>query len=63
MGVCTRCIVEKRLPRNLDEVANVTRVSEYRYLADELSLGMKPADPEEFVPRFASDLGVPAEMH
>jgi len=49
-------------PRSLDEVTSVSRVDKdeiartYRYIARELSLEIKPADPEQYVPRFASDL-------
>ena len=56
-----------QVPRSIDEVARVSRVDEdeferaYRYVVRELSLEIQPADPEEYVPRFASDLGVPKE--
>jgi transcription initiation factor TFIIB len=49
-------------PRSLDEIANVSRVEKdeiartYRYVVRELGLEVKPADPESYVPRFASDL-------
>ncbi len=49
-------------PRSLDELTGVSRVEKdeiartYRYIARELSLEIKPADPEQYVPRFASDL-------
>ena len=49
-------------PRSLDELTGVSRVDKdeiartYRYIARELSLEIKPADPEQYVPRFASDL-------
>ena len=49
-------------PRSLDELTGVSRVDKdeiartYRYVARELSLEIKPADPEQYVPRFASDL-------
>jgi len=52
-------------PRSLDELTGVSRVDKdeiartYRYIARELSLEIKPADPEQYVPRFASDLGSP----
>ena len=55
------------VPRSIDEVARVSRVDEetferaYRYLVRELSLEIEPADPAEYVPRFASDLGVSDE--
>jgi len=54
-------------PRSLDEVTSVSRVEKdeiartYRYVARELSLEIKPADPEQYVPRFASELGLSDE--
>jgi transcription initiation factor TFIIB len=54
-------------PRSLDEVANVSRVEKdeiartYRYVIRELGLEVQPADPEQYVPRFASELGLPEE--
>ena len=56
-----------QVPRSIDEVARVSRVEEdeferaYRYVVRELSLEIQPADPEEYVPRFASDLEIPKE--
>ena len=49
-------------PRSLDEIATVCRVEKmeltrtYRYVVRELGLEVKPADPESYVPRFASEL-------
>src|SRR6056297_3689696 len=54
-------------PRSLDELTGVSRVEKdeiartYRYVARELSLEIKPADPEQYVPRFASELGLSDE--
>ncbi|WP_411962963.1 transcription initiation factor IIB [Haloferax sp. YSMS24] len=54
-------------PRSLDEITNVSRVEKdeiartYRYVVRELKLEIKPADPEQYVPRFASDLGLSDE--
>jgi len=54
-------------PRSLDEVARVSRVEKdeiartYRYVIRELGLEVRPADPEQYVPRFASELGLPEE--
>ncbi|MDZ5811236.1 transcription initiation factor IIB [Halorubrum sp. AD140] len=54
-------------PRSLDEIAAVSRVEKdeiartYRYVARELKLEIQPADPESYVPRFASDLGLSDE--
>jgi len=50
------------VPRSLDEVSGISRVEKseiartYRYVVRELNLEVKPADPESYVPRFASDL-------
>jgi transcription initiation factor TFIIB len=55
------------VPRSLDEVAGVCRVEKdeiartYRYVARELGLEIAPADPESYVPRFASDLELSEE--
>jgi len=55
-------------PRSLDEITAVSRVDKdeiartYRYVARELSLEIQPADPESYVPRFASDLDLPEEV-
>lgn len=49
-------------PRSIDEVAAVSRVEEmefkraYRYIVRELALAVKPADPQQYVGRIASDL-------
>ncbi|ESP89661.1 transcription initiation factor IIB [Candidatus Halobonum tyrrellensis] len=49
-------------PRSLDEITGVSRVDKdevartYRYVVRELNLEIQPADPESYVPRFASDL-------
>jgi transcription initiation factor TFIIB len=54
-------------PRSLDEIANVSRVEKgeiartYRYVVRELKLEIEPADPEQYVPRFASDLDLSDE--
>jgi transcription initiation factor TFIIB len=55
-------------PRSLDEISAVSRVDKdeiartYRYVVRELSLEIQPADPESYVPRFASDLDLPEEV-
>jgi len=55
------------VPRSLDEVARVSRVDDmefkrtYRYIVRELGLEVEPADPESYVPRFASDLALSDE--
>ncbi|WP_254534593.1 transcription initiation factor IIB [Halomarina litorea] len=54
-------------PRSLDEVTMVSRIDKmeltrtYRYVVRQLNLEIKPADPESYVPRFASDLGMSDE--
>ncbi|MFB6102784.1 MAG: transcription initiation factor IIB family protein [Haloplanus sp.] len=54
-------------PRSLDEIATVSRVDKmeltrtYRYVVRELKLEVKPADPEQYVPRFASELDLSEE--
>ena len=55
------------VPRSLDEVAGVSRVEKseiartYRYVVRELGLEVAPADPESYVPRFASELDLSEE--
>jgi transcription initiation factor TFIIB len=55
-------------PRSLDEITAVSRVEKdeiartYRYIVRELNLEIKPADPESYVPRFASDLDLSDEV-
>ncbi len=73
-GVSTACVYAAArmagVPRSLDEIAEVSRVEKseiartYRYVVRELSLEVRPADPEQYVPRFASslDLSDEAEM-
>jgi transcription initiation factor TFIIB len=54
-------------PRSLDEIERVSRVDKmeltrtYRYVVRELKLEIEPADPEQYVPRFASDLDLSDE--
>ncbi|MFB6106292.1 MAG: transcription initiation factor IIB family protein [Halobacteriaceae archaeon] len=70
-GVATAAIYaaarQMDTPRSLDEVVAVTRVDEmefkrtYRYVVRELDLPVKPADPQQFVGRVASDLDVDDE--
>ncbi|MUV86203.1 transcription initiation factor IIB 2 [Natronomonas sp. CBA1123] len=54
----------EQLPRSIDELTAVSRVGEvefkraYRYLNRELQLEVQPPDPNEYLPRFASELGV-----
>jgi transcription initiation factor TFIIB len=50
--------------RTIDELLGVSRIERkelmktYRYLLHELNLEVAPADPREYLPRFASDLDV-----
>ncbi|MEF8789713.1 MAG: transcription initiation factor IIB [Haloarculaceae archaeon] len=70
-GVATAAVYaaarQAGVPRSLDEVEMVSRVDKmeltrtYRYVVRELGLEIKPADPESYVPRFASDLGLSDE--
>ena len=70
-GVSTSCVYaaarQAGVPRSLDEIGDVSRVEKsevartYRYVVRELSLEVKPADPESYVPRFASGLGLSDE--
>ncbi|MDG5776041.1 transcription initiation factor IIB [Haloarculaceae archaeon H-GB1-1] len=52
------------VPRTLDEFETVSRVEQkefaraYRYVARELGLAVEPADPLEYLPRLASQLGL-----
>ena len=70
-GVSTSCVYAAArmagVPRSLDEIADVSRVKKseiartYRYVVRELSLEVRPADPEQYVPRFASSLELSEE--
>jgi len=71
-GVATAALYaacrQEGIPRSLDEVAEVARVEQkeigrtYRYIAQELSLGLEPVDPVQYVPRFCSELGLSEEV-
>jgi transcription initiation factor TFIIB len=70
-GVATSAVYaaarQAGVPRSLDEIADVSRVEKseiartYRYVVRELGLEVAPADPESYVPRFASALGLSDE--
>ncbi|WP_224332559.1 transcription initiation factor IIB [Haloprofundus halobius] len=70
-GVATACVYAAArmagVPRSLDEIADVSRIEKsevartYRYVVRELKLEVKPADPEQYVPRFASSLDLSEE--
>ena len=55
-------------PRSLDELAEVSRIDRvvlmraYRYVARELGLEISPADPLEYLPRFASELDLSEDV-
>ena len=55
---CRRC----GIPRTLDEVAEVSRVTKkevgrtYRFLSRKLDIKLQPTSPVDYVPRFASEL-------
>ncbi len=63
-AACRMC----KVPRTLDEIAEVSRVDRkeigrtYRFLARELGLKLTPTSPIDYVPRFASELGLPGEV-
>lgn len=71
-GVATSCLYaacrQEGIPRSLEEVAEVSRVERkeigrtYRYVSQSLGLDMKPVDPQEYVPRFCSDLDLSEEV-
>lgn len=56
------------ISRSLDEMAEVSRVSRkefrqtYQHLLTELSLEIPPANPNEYIPRFCSNIGLPNEI-
>jgi transcription initiation factor TFIIB len=58
---------ESKIPRTLDEIAEVSRVSKkeigrsYRFIARELMIHLRPTSPIDYVPRFGSDLGLSGE--
>jgi transcription initiation factor TFIIB len=59
-AACRRC----QVPRTLDEIAEVSRVSKkevgrtYRFLTRELHIRLPPTSPIDYVPRFASELNL-----
>lgn len=70
-GVATACVYaagrQAGTPRSLDEVAAVSRIEPrefkrtYRYIVRELGLAVEPAEPEHYLPRFISELGLSDE--
>ena len=63
-AACRRC----KVPRTLDEIAEVSRVTKkevgrtYRFLTRELNIKLPPTSPVDYVPRFASELGLSGEV-
>ena len=63
-AACREC----KVPRTLDEIAEVSRVGKkeigrsYRFIARELLIHLHPTSPADYVPRFASDLGLSGEV-
>ena len=63
-AACRRCEV----PRTLDEVASSSNVTKkdvgrtYRFLARELNIKLAPTSPADYVPRFASKIGLSNEV-
>lgn len=57
----------QRVPRTMAEIAEEADVSErdlgktYRYVARELDLRIVPVNPEDFIPRYSSKLGISGE--
>ena len=62
-AACRRCNV----PRTLDEIAKASHVSKkvvgrtYRFLARELKIKLAPTSPADYVPRFATNIGLSNE--
>ena len=71
-GVATGCLYaacrKEGIPRSLEEISEVSRVERkeigrtYRYVSQELGLEMRPVDPQAYVPRFSSELGLSDEV-
>lgn len=62
-AACRRC----DLPRTLEEIAEVSKVGKkeigrtYRFLSRELNIKLPPTSPADYVPRFASKIGLSSE--
>lgn len=62
-AACREC----KVPRTLDEIADVSRVSKkeigrsYRFIARELLIHLRPTSPTDYIPRFGSELGLSGE--
>jgi len=59
---------KQEVPRTLEEVAEEVPIKKrklgkaYRHTARELDMKIKPGRPEDFIPRYASELGLPGEV-
>ena len=62
-AACREC----KVPRTLDEIAEVSRVTKkeigrsYRFIARELLIHLRPTSPNDYIPRFGSELGLSGE--
>lgn len=62
-SIYTACRIHD-VPRTLDEIADVSKIAKkrigryYRFLTRELNIKLKPTSPSDYVPRFASKLGL-----
>lgn len=62
-AACRRCNV----PRTLDEISKASKVSKkvvartYRFLARELKIKLAPTSPADYIPRFATNIGLSNE--
>src|SRR3970040_945399 len=63
-AACRQCNV----PRTLDEIADASRVSRkeigrtYRFIARELKLKLMPTAPQDYIPRFCSELKLSGDV-
>jgi transcription initiation factor TFIIB len=63
-AACREC----KVPRTLDEIADVSRVSKkeigrsYRFIARELLIHLRPTSPTDYISRFGSELGLSGEV-
>jgi transcription initiation factor TFIIB len=63
-AACRMC----NIPRTLDEIADAAKLNRkeigrtYRFVARELDISLNPTTPIEYVPRFASELGLSGEI-
>ena len=57
-----------KVPRTLDEIEDVTGINQktigknYRFLARELGIKLTPISPNDYIPRFASKLGLSSQV-